>query len=140
MDRQITCGLTIAPSAQTKGVSFWLVFVALGLMLGSHFSARMRGTAKHLPKQPRQTLLALVGAVLVGVGAWLATGCVIGNILSGWALMSVGLLIFGAATILSNWAVTHLISHGRLVPGRLRPLPSRAYRGRKEKSSPGVVL
>lgn len=102
----------VPPASQTKKVSFWLVFVVLGLMLGSHVSARMGGTAKLLPKEPQQTLLALLGGVLVGMGAWFATGCVIGNILSGWALMSVGVIIFGAATILSNWAVTYLYLMG----------------------------
>ena len=101
-----------APSAPAKKVSFWLIFVVLGLMLGSHISARMTGSAKLLPKEPRQTLWALVGGVLVGIGAWFATGCVIGNILSGWALMSVGLVIFGVATILANWAVTYVYLMG----------------------------
>ena len=102
----------VPPASQTKKVSFWLIFVVLGLMLGSHVSARMGGTAKLLPKEPQQTLLALLGGVLVGMGAWFATGCVIGNILSGWALMSVGVVIFGAATILSNWAVTYVYLMG----------------------------
>lgn len=100
------------PAPQAKKVSYWLIFVVLGLMLGSHVSARMNGTAKLLPKEPQQTLLALLGGVLVGMGAWFATGCVIGNILSGWALMSVGLLLFGVATILSNWVVTYLYLMG----------------------------
>jgi hypothetical protein len=99
-------------SASAKKVSFWLIFVVLGLMLGSHISARMTGSAKLLPKEPRQTLWALVGGVLVGIGAWFATGCVIGNILSRWALMSVGLVIFGVATILANWAVTYVYLMG----------------------------
>ncbi len=102
----------VPPASQTKKVSFWLIFVVLGLMLGSHASARMGGTAKLLPKEPQQTLLALLGGVLVGMGAWFATGCVIGNILSGWALMSVGVVIFGVATILSNWAVTYVYLMG----------------------------
>lgn len=102
----------VPPASQTKKVSFWLIFVVLGLMLGSHVSARMGGTAKLLPKEPQQTLLALLGGVLVGMGAWFATGCVIGNILSGWALMSVGALLFGVATILSNWAVTYVYLMG----------------------------
>jgi len=95
-----------ALAAPAKKVSFWLIFVVLGLMLGAHVSARMTGSAKLLPKEPRQTLVALLGGVVVGAGAWFATGCIIGNILSGWALMSVGLLIFGIATLLANWAVT----------------------------------
>jgi uncharacterized membrane protein YedE/YeeE len=101
-----------APQAPAKKVSFWLIFVVLGLMLGSHVSARMTGSVRLLPKEPSQTLLALLGGVLVGIGAWFATGCVIGNILSGWALMSVGLLIFGIATILANWAVTYVYLMG----------------------------
>jgi uncharacterized membrane protein YedE/YeeE len=101
-----------APAPQTKKVSFWLIFVVLGLILGSHVSARMGGASKLLPKEPQQTFLALFGGILVGMGAWFATGCVIGNILSGWALMSVGLLVFGAATILSNWGVTYVYLMG----------------------------
>jgi uncharacterized membrane protein YedE/YeeE len=100
------------PAPRGKKVSFWLVFVVLGLMLGSHVSARMQGAARLLPKEPGQTLLALAGGVLVGVGAWFSMGCIVGNILSGWALMSVGLVIFGVATILSNWAVTYLYLMG----------------------------
>jgi hypothetical protein len=42
----------------------------------------------------------------------LATGCVVGNILSGWALMSVGMVLFGVVTILANWATTVLYLRG----------------------------
>jgi len=116
--RGVLHGYVLLAESSAQGVlrapspKLWLIFVVLGLMLGSHVSARMQGTAKLLPKEPRQTLLALAGGVLVGMGAWFATGCVIGNILSGWALMSVGLVIFGAATILSNWAVTYFYLMG----------------------------
>ena len=51
-------------------------------------------------------------AELVGAGAALATGCVIGNILSGWAMMSVGMLLFGVVTILANWGTTVLYLRG----------------------------
>jgi hypothetical protein len=49
---------------------------------------------------------------LVGAGAALATGCVIGNILSGLALMSVGMLLFGVVTVLANWATTLVYLRG----------------------------
>ena len=65
-----------------------------------------------LPKPPEQVLTAALGGFLVGAGAALATGCVIGNILSGWALMSVGMLLFGIATILANWGTTVLYLRG----------------------------
>jgi hypothetical protein len=56
--------------------------------------------------------VAAAGGFLVGTGAALATGCVIGNILSGWALMSVGTFFFGVVTILANWATTVLYLRG----------------------------
>jgi hypothetical protein len=54
----------------------------------------------------------MAGGFLVGAGAAIATGCVIGNILSGWALMSVGTVIFGVVTVLANWATTFLYLRG----------------------------
>jgi len=56
--------------------------------------------------------VAAAGGFLVGTGAALATGCVIGNILSGWALMSLGAFLFGVVTILANWATTLLYLRG----------------------------
>ena len=55
----------------------------------------------------------------MGVGAGLATGCVVGNILSGWALMSVGMFLFGIAVILANWITTYFY----LMNGALAELP-----------------
>jgi hypothetical protein len=56
--------------------------------------------------------VAALGGFLVGTGAALATGCVIGNILSGWALMSVGMVVFAVVTVLANWATTWLYLRG----------------------------
>jgi hypothetical protein len=72
----------------------------------------MSGQARLLPKPPEQVLVAALGGMLVGAGAALATGCVIGNILSGWALMSVGMVLFGVVTILANWGTTVLYLRG----------------------------
>ena len=80
--------------------------------MGSNVSGRFSGQAKLLPKPPEQVMVAIVGGFLVGTGAALATGCVIGNIVSGWALMSVGMFLFGAVTILANWATTALYLRG----------------------------
>jgi hypothetical protein len=56
--------------------------------------------------------MAIVGGFLVGAGAGFAKGCVIGNILSGWALMSIGTVIFGLTVILANWATTYFYLMG----------------------------
>jgi uncharacterized membrane protein YedE/YeeE len=69
--------------APRRRVVWWLVLLVGSLMVGSQLSARLSGEARLLPKPPEQVLVAVAGGFLVGVGASLAVGCVIGNILSG---------------------------------------------------------
>jgi hypothetical protein len=95
-----------------KRVSWWLVLLVSSLVLGSWVSGRMSGQAKLLPKPPDEVVVALIGGVLVGAGAAFATGCVVGNIMSGWALMSVGGILFGVITLLANWATTYFYLMG----------------------------
>jgi hypothetical protein len=95
-----------------KKVSWWLVLLVSSLVLGSWVSGRMSGQAKLRPKPPDEVVVALIGGVLVGVGAAIATGCVVGNIMSGWALMSVGGFMFGLVTLLSNWVTTYFYLMG----------------------------
>lgn len=99
---------------QGKKIVWWLVLLVISLFAGSFISAKISGQAKLLPKPPEQTLIAFFGGILVGSGAAIATGCVIGNIMSGWALMSIGLFVFGLFTILSNWGITYLYLMGGL--------------------------
>jgi hypothetical protein len=104
-------GASVRPTPHKK-VVWWLVLLVGGVMVGSNISGRMSGQARLLPKPPDQVLVAILGGFLVGAGAALATGCVIGNILSGWALMSVGMVLFGVVTILANWGTTVLYLRG----------------------------
>ena len=72
----------------------------------------MNGAVRLLPKPPDELLFALFGGFLTGVGAALGTGCVVGNIMSGWALMSVGMILFGLVTIAANWVTTYVYLMG----------------------------
>jgi len=101
-----------APAKPAKKIVWWLVLLVVSEMLGSFVSGKLSGQARLLPKPPDETVMAMVGGFLVGVGAVFATGCVIGNILSGWALMSLGMLVFGVVTVLANWATTYLYLMG----------------------------
>jgi hypothetical protein len=101
-----------AEQARCKKIVWWLVLLVVALMFGSFSSARLSGQARLLPKPPDQILWAILGGFLVGTGAAIGTGCVIGNILSGWALMSVGSLLFGMVVILANWLTTWLYLMG----------------------------
>ncbi len=103
---------TAAKRGSGKQMVWWLVLEVLALPLGSWVSARMSGQARLLPKPPDEMLFALLGGVMIGIGAAFAGGCVVGNIMSGWALLSVGMFLFGVVTILSNWAATYFYMMG----------------------------
>jgi len=96
-----------------KKVVWWLVGLVTFLVVGSHVSARLRGSFRLLPKPPDETIVAFLGGLLVGSGAALATGCVVGNIMSGVALMSVGNMLFVIVVALSNWVTTYVYMVGR---------------------------
>lgn len=98
--------------APRRTLSGWLILVVVAMVPGAFTAARLSGQAKLLPKPPDEVLIAFAGGLLVGAGAALATGCVVGNILSGWALMSVGMLLFGVVTLLANWAVAWVYLRG----------------------------
>ena len=95
-----------------KKVVWWLVLLVVSLMLGAFTSGKLSGQAKLLLKPPEQTLVAILGGFMVGFGSALATGCIVGNILSGWALMSIGPVLFGVVVVLSNWATTYFYLMG----------------------------
>lgn len=100
------------PKSEPKKLNVWLILLSIGLMLGAFASGKMTGQTKLLPKEPSQTLIAILGGLLIGIGAAIGSGCVIGNILSGWAMLSVGTFVFGIATLLANWATTYLYLMG----------------------------
>jgi uncharacterized protein len=115
-------GQTIIPSKpadpQKKAIIWWAIFIDFGLVIGSFISGRMSGQARLLPKPPEQTVIAMLGGFLIGIGAAIASGCVIGNILSGWALMSVGMFIFGITVLVFNWITTYLYLMGGKIFGK----------------------
>ncbi len=111
-----------APAPSVPGgikITWWLVLVVIGTFLGAFASASLSGRVRLQAKPPEQVLTALFGGFLVGAGAAIATGCVVGNIMSGWPLMSVGMFLFGVAVVLANWTTTYLFMMG----GRFVELP-----------------
>lgn len=98
---------------QPRKINFWLMMLVLGLIVGAFLSAKMTGNFKLLPKPPEQIVVAGIGGFIVGVGAAIGTGCVIGNIISGWAMMSLSMFLFGITTLLGNWLATYFYLIGR---------------------------
>lgn len=91
-----------------RKLNLWLMLLILGVVTGSFLSSKMTGNFAFLPKPPDEILIAAIGGFVVGVGAGIGTGCVIGNIISGWAMMSLSMFIFGITTLLGNWLATYV--------------------------------
>jgi uncharacterized membrane protein YedE/YeeE len=114
--RYYPLGASHIPSALSRLVLHGEVrlvgLLAWTFVLGSALSAWMRGQIRWR-SAPRDTLvLAFCGGVLVGLGAIIGRGCFVGQILSGWALLSYHALIFGFVMILANWVTTLLYLRG----------------------------
>lgn len=86
----------------------WLVYEALGVLIGAFISGGLAGRIKwrvqHSPKisSKRRLVFAFGGGILFGLGAQIARGCTSGAALSGMAVLSSGgfitmLAIFGSA-------------------------------------------
>lgn len=70
------------------------VLLSLGVVLGSHLSARVRGEFRvESFTTPRELSTHLGGAVLMGFGGVTAVGCSIGNGVTGLAMLSAGSLL-----------------------------------------------
>jgi hypothetical protein len=106
------------PAPPQKKVSWWLMVEIVSLMIGAWVAGRMSGATKLLPKPPDEVLIAFAGGILLGAGAAFARGCVIGNILSGWMLMSVGSILFSIVVIPVNWLTTYVYLMGGLAGKR----------------------
>ncbi len=91
----------------------WLVFEALGVLLGAFLSGAVTGRLKlkvqHSPKitSRRRLIFALAGGLLFGLGAQIARGCTSGAALSGMAVLSVG----GFITMIAIFGTGYLVAY-----------------------------
>lgn len=107
-----TAGTQSPIPAPKKKIVWWLVTLVGSIVAGSWVSAHMSGKVRLLPKPPEQLVFAAIGGVLVGLGAAIAGGCVVGNIMSGWAMLSLGCILFGVVVVAANWATTYVYLMG----------------------------
>ena len=104
---------TPVPGGPNLTVYVWLVVFVPAVVIGAHLVARWSGGPRYYPRPRGQLVAAAIGGFLVGVGAALARGCILGNGVMGLALMSVGMILFAATAMLANWATTRWWVMGR---------------------------
>jgi hypothetical protein len=76
------------------------VAVALGVLMGSHISARLRGEFRlESFTTPGELASHSAGALLMGFGGVTALGCSVGNGVTGLALLSAGSVLAVAGIV-----------------------------------------
>jgi uncharacterized membrane protein YedE/YeeE len=95
-------------AAPNKRIYVWLILVVIGLPLGAHLGARTMGRAAFYRRPRDELVVAVIGGLLVGIGAGFGRGCMLGNAMMGTALMSVGMILFTVTAMLANWVTTKL--------------------------------
>jgi uncharacterized membrane protein YedE/YeeE len=102
--------------AEAPKVYLWLVLFAAAVIPGAHFAARLSGRAHWHRHPPDRLVVAAAGGLLLGIGAGLSEGCMLGNGVTGAALMSAGMVLFAVTAAMANLLTTHFWVLGG--PGR----------------------
>lgn len=95
--------------------SAWMVIEVIGIVIGAGLSAVLFGRWRievnggvHTGRKTR-LITAIIGGVLMGVGAVLARGCTSGQALSGGALLSVGSWTFMMTAFAGGFVLAPLV-------------------------------
>ena len=91
-----------------KPDAFIEFFLIIGLILGGFTASKLSGSfiTENIPAVwekyhgksiAKRYAFVIVGSVLLGYGAALASGCTTGNILQGWAHLSLGSIVAGVS-------------------------------------------
>jgi hypothetical protein len=100
-------------SEDKSPMNTWLVFEALGVLIGAFISGALSGRigwrVQHSPKitSKRRLIFALGGGILFGLGAQIARGCTSGAGLSGMAVLSTG----GFLTVITIFGSGYLVAY-----------------------------
>jgi hypothetical protein len=87
----------------------WEGAEVVGIILGALVAALIAGEFAIRAPGPKILLQTFVGGLLMGSGAFVATGCNIGHILSGVPQLSLGSILGGASIILGGWTMAYFM-------------------------------
>lgn len=100
-------------NGESSPMNNWLVFEALGVIMGAFLSGALTGRIKlktqHSPKISvnRRLFFALIGGLLFGFGAQIARGCTSGAALSGISVMATA----GFISMISIFGTGYLVAY-----------------------------
>jgi hypothetical protein len=103
-----------------KPDAFIEFFVLIGLIVGGYAAAKVSKTFSpeqipavwekyHGKSVVKRYLFVIAGSILLGFGAALSGGCTTGNILQGWAHLSLGSIVAGASFFVGGIATARLL-------------------------------
>jgi uncharacterized protein len=95
-------------------------FILVGLVTGGYTASKLSKTRapETIPavwkkyqgiNLYKRLIVVLSGGILIGVGAGIATGCTTGNILQGWAHLSLGSIAAGISFFITGVITAHLL-------------------------------
>jgi uncharacterized membrane protein YedE/YeeE len=103
-----------------KPDSFIEFFLLIGLIIGGYLASKMSSTfkAETIPATwvnfqgssiLKRFLFVVLGGLFLGFGAALAAGCTTGNILQGWAHLSLGSIVAGMCFFIGGMIAARLL-------------------------------
>jgi uncharacterized membrane protein YedE/YeeE len=103
-----------------KPDAFIEFFILIGLIIGGYTAARLSKTFSperipatwekyHGGSITKRSVFVFIGSVCLGFGAALSGGCTTGNILQGWAHLSLGSLVAGVSFFTGGIATAKLL-------------------------------
>jgi uncharacterized membrane protein YedE/YeeE len=103
-----------------KPDAFIEFFILIGLVIGGYAASRLSGNYSPdlIPEEwknfygssiIKRYSFVFVGSILLGYGAALASGCTTGNILQGWAHLSLGSIVASISFFASGIVTAHIL-------------------------------
>ena len=105
-----------------RAVPVWDLFLVLGVLAGGWLAARQTGTVALIAPKPAALVRRFAGGIGLGVGASIATGCTVGQGLTGLALLAPSSFVVMGAIFAGSALATHA---ARRLEGGV-PLPAAA--------------
>ncbi|QEE18120.1 YeeE/YedE family protein [Promethearchaeum syntrophicum] len=88
----------------------WISWLVLGVIVGALIASLIAGEFKlRTPKEGKTILLQFLGGFIMGFGAVVASGCNVGNLLSGIPQLSVGSIVSSVGIVLGCWFLAFLL-------------------------------